>query len=147
MEKKQSIGQRIFNLVRDIPNLTEENVHEFMSKDMKYKTGSGKAIIYRMICAKYIRRDKNGILHAHLDEYKPMPPYKPKRKKKVAKPIKAVEVQPQQDQADKFREAALNAVTVAGALVETVAKQPPPKPVKKDFLVELGRRIGSYFRA
>ena len=169
-EKKQSIGQRIFNLVRDVQNLNEEQVHEFMSKDMKYKTGSGKAIIYRMICAKYIRRDKNGILHAHIDEYKPLPPYKVKRKKvakakvsglaaaakakqdqdsMLANAVMAAAIKTKQDhmnrerQALNYRQAAINAVGLADVLVpRPVAEQ----PAKKEFLRELGRRIGSYVR-
>lgn len=132
MEKKQSISERIFNLVRDIPNLTEENIHEFMCKDLKYKTGSGKSLIYRMICAKYLRKDKNGIFHAHIDAYKPLPPFKAKRKKKGATSVRVKAAKP---------------LPVWATTIEEQEKAPPPKPAKRDFLVELGRRIGSYFRA
>lgn len=82
LEKKVSIAERIFNMVRDIPGLTEENIHEVLSVDVKYKTASAKSMLYRMIRAKYIRKDKNGRLHAHIEAYKPLPPYKAKKKKK-----------------------------------------------------------------
>lgn len=134
-EKLPSFSQRIFNLVRDIPNLTEENIHEFMCKDLKYKTSSGKALIYRLICAKYIRKDKNGIFHAHIDEYKPLPPFKAKRKKKAEKPVR-VKAAPKPQPLPTW-----------ATIVEEREKEPAPKPAKRDFLVELGRRIGSYFRA
>ena len=151
-EKKPSISQRIFHLVRDIPGLNEEQVHEFMSKDMKYKTGSGKSLLYRMIRAKYIRKDKNGILHAHIDEYKPLPPFKAKRKKKVVKVesgLAAAAKKKQEDyinQAVQYREAALNAYTPPQSpLYKDI--QPEPKPVKGGFLGGLGRRLSAYFRA
>jgi hypothetical protein len=148
-EKKQPISQRIFTLIRDVPNLNEEQVHEFMSKEMKYKTGSGKSLLYRMIRCKYIRKDKNGILHAHIDEYKAMPPFV-KKKKKVVKVESglAAAAKAKQDhmnrevQAVHYRQAAMNEVGLAGVLVP----RPVAKPAKKDFLRELGRRIGSYFR-
>ena len=147
-EKKQPISQRIFTLIRDVPDLTEEQVHEFMSKDVKYKTSSGKSLIYRMPRCKYIRKDKNGFLHAHIAEYKPMPPFV-KKKKKVVKVESglAAAAKAKQDhmnrevQAVQYRQAAMNAVGLAGVLVpRPVAEQ----PAKKDFLRELGRRIGSY---
>jgi hypothetical protein len=148
-EKKQPISQRIFTLIRDVPGLNEEQVHEFMSKDMKYKTGSGKSLLYRMIRCKYIRKDKNGILHAHIDEYKPMPPFV-KKKKKVVKVESglAAAAKAKQDhmhremQAVQYRQAAIAAVGLAGVLVP----RPVAKPAKKDFLRELNRRISSYFR-
>lgn len=81
LEKKISIAECIFNMVRDIPGLTEENIHEVLSADVKYKTASAKSMLYRMVRAKYIRKDKNGRLHAHIEAYKPLPPYKAKKKK------------------------------------------------------------------
>ena len=174
-EKKQPISQRIFNLIRDVPNLNEEQVHEFMSKDMKYKTASGKSLIYRMVRCKYLRKDKNGILHAHIDEYKAMPPFV-KKKKKVAKVSGlAAAAKAKQDhmnresQAVQYREAAMNAVGLASVLTKRPAEQMTPEQYKvrldkfhkeaadrfveactkqkRGFLGELGRRISSYFRA
>jgi hypothetical protein len=143
-EKKPSISKRMFTLIRDVPGLNEEQVHEFMSKDMKYKTGSGKSLLYRMIRCKYIRKDKNGILHAHIDEYKAMPPFVKKKKKAVkVESGLAAAAKIKQDQAVKFREAALNAATMAGAFVKRPVIE---QPAKKDFLRELGQRISSYFR-
>ena len=133
LEKKPSISQRMFTLIRDVPNLNEEQVHEFMSKDIKYKTASGKSLLYRMIVAKYVRKDKNGILHAHIDEYKPLPPFKAKRKKKV---VKVVKVKPAPATAP---------LPVWATIIEE--KELAPKPAKKDFFRELGQRISSYFRA
>jgi hypothetical protein len=96
-----------------------------------------------MIRCKYIRKDKNGILHAHIDEYKAMPPFV-KKKKKVAKVSGlAAAAKIKQDQAVQYRQAAINAVGLAGVLVP----RPVAKPAKKDFLRELGQRISSYFRA
>jgi hypothetical protein len=102
---------------------------------MKYKTGSGKASIYRMVCAKYLRKDKNGIFHAHIDAYKPLPPFKAKRKKKVVTEVK-IKAAP-----------APTPLPTWATIIEEREKEPAPKPAKRDFLVELGRRIGSYFRA
>lgn len=141
---KVSIAERIFNVVRDTPGLTEENVHEVMSVDVKYKTASGKSIIYRMLRAKYIRKDKNGRLHAHIEAYKPLPPYKAKKKKPVnreavlaeaAKLNQIAQYQAASDQLGKTID------SVVAALVQV-----QPKPVTGGFLGGLGRRIGAYFR-
>jgi hypothetical protein len=49
-----------------------------------YKTQSGNSLIYRFVKAKYFRRDKDGKLTALVSEYRPLPPFK-KKKKKVVK--------------------------------------------------------------
>lgn len=82
---KVTIAERIFNVVRDTPGLSEENVHDILSVDVKYKTASAKSLIYRMIRAKYIRKDKNRKLFTHIDAYKPLPPYKAKKKNPVSR--------------------------------------------------------------
>jgi hypothetical protein len=114
---KVTIAERIFNVVRDTPGLTEENIHEIMSVDITYKTSTGKSLIYRMLRARFLRKDRNGRFHTHIEAYKPLPPYKARPKKKV-----------------------IDAVT---ALAQV---QPEPKPVTGGFLGGLGRRIGAYFR-
>jgi hypothetical protein len=122
---KVTIAERIFNVVRDTPGLTEENIHEVMSVDITYKTSTGKSLVYRMLRAKYIRKDRNGRFHAHIDAYKPLPPYKPKKKKPAVQ----------------YRESAM-----MNAYVPPVQVQPEPKPVTGGFLGGLGRRIGAYFK-
>ncbi len=89
---KVTIAERIFNIVRDTPGLTEENIHEILSADIKYKTVSGKSLIYRMLRAKFLRKDRNGKFFTHIDTYKPLPAYKPKRKKPVL--VEAAMAQP-----------------------------------------------------
>lgn len=83
--KKQTTVQRIFYMVRDVPGISAEQIHEAMSVDTKYKTNSGTAVIYRLINAKYIRKSKDGRLFTKVEEYKPLPPFV-KKKKKVDKP-------------------------------------------------------------
>lgn len=124
---KVTIAERIFNVVRDTPGLSEENIHEVMSVDFQYKTASGKSLVYRMLRAKFLRKDKNGKFFTHIDAYKPLPPYKAK-KKKPAPP--------------QYRESAM-----MNAYVPPVAEiKVEPKPVTGGFLGGLGRRISSYFR-
>lgn len=122
LEKKTSIAERIFNMVRDIPGLTEENIHEVLSVDVKYKTASAKSMIYRMIRAKYIRKDKNGRLHAHIEAYKPLPPYKAKKKKPVDAGVKAANIQDCIDRANQM----MNSYT------------PPHRPLYENVPIHIG---------
>lgn len=97
-ENKVTISQRIFTLVRDVPGLTTEDIHEKLSVDTKYKTSSGKQIIYRLLRAKYIRKDKQGKLYVRIDEYKRLPPFKKKKKvTKVSDLAAAAKLKQQQD--------------------------------------------------
>jgi hypothetical protein len=82
-EKKATTVSRIFNLVRDVPGISIEQVHEALSIDPKYKTGSGRQIIYRLVCAKYIRKNKDGKLFAKIGKYHPLPPAVKKKKRVV----------------------------------------------------------------
>jgi hypothetical protein len=83
-ENKVTISQRIFTLVRGVPGLTTEDIHEKLSVDTKYKTSSGKQTIYRLVRAKYIRKNKDGKLFTKIGEYRPLPPVV-KKKKRVVK--------------------------------------------------------------
>jgi len=71
-------------MVRDVPGISVETLHEAMSTDPKYKTGSANSIIYRLTCAKYIRKNKDGKLFARIAEYRPLPPVVTKKKRVVA---------------------------------------------------------------
>jgi hypothetical protein len=141
---KVTIAERIFNVVRDTPGLSEENIHEILSVDVKYKTTSGKALIYRMIRVKFLRKDRNGRFFTHIDAYKPLPAYKPKKKKppvdSVAEAAKLHQIAQYQAASDQLGKT-INAVVTALAHV-----QPEPKPVTGGFLGGLGRRISAYFR-
>ena len=92
--KKVTISQRIFYLVRDMPGLTEENIHNALSVDIKYKTLSGKQTIYRLIRAKYIRKNKDGKLFAKIGEYHPLPPVVKKKKRVVEATPKTTTINP-----------------------------------------------------
>jgi len=80
---KISFSQRIFELIRSEPHLTDAEVHIRISLDPEYNINSGKSLLYRMVCAKYVHRDKNGRLTAVISNYAPLPPYKPRPKKKA----------------------------------------------------------------
>ena len=86
---KVSFSQRIFELIKSEPHLTDVEVHTRMSLDPEYKIASGKSLVYRMLCAKYVHRDKNGRLTALVSNYAPLPPYKPRPKKKAK--VKAIQ--------------------------------------------------------
>lgn len=101
-EKKVTISQRIFYLVRDMPGLTEENIHEALSVDVKYKTLSGKQTIYRLIRVKYIRKNKDGKLFAKIGEYKPLPPVVKKKKRVVEVAPKITTINPPPDKTGFF---------------------------------------------
>ena len=127
---KVTIAERIFTLVQGTPGLSEEDIHEAMSVDIKYKTSSGRSLIYRMLRVKFLRKDRNGRFFTHIDAYKPLPAYKPKKKKPV------------------LVEAAMNAYqhTYKQPHPPVQHVQPEPKPVTGGFLGGLGRRISAYFR-
>jgi ribosomal protein S16 len=130
-ENKVTISQRIFTLVRDVPGLTTEDIHEKLSVDTKYKTSSGKQIIYRLVRSKYIRKNKDGKLFAKIGEYRPLPPVV-KKKKRVVK-----------------ADPAMNAYNCGNRYNQNAATanvQPEPKPVTGGFLGSLGRRISAYFK-
>jgi hypothetical protein len=131
---KVNIAERIFNVVRDTPGLTEENIHEVMSVDVKYKTVSGKSLIYRMLRAKFLRKDKNGKFFAHIDAYKPLPAYKPKKKKPVTRDAVLAEAAKlnQTAQAQYRESAAMNAYRHPPV---TYVKLNPP--AKKSFFTKL----------
>lgn len=80
---KMSFSRCIFDLIKNEPHLTDAEVHTRMSLDPEYKINSGKSLVYRMLCAKYVHRDKNGRLTALVSNYAPLPPYKPRPKKKA----------------------------------------------------------------
>jgi hypothetical protein len=132
-EKKTPIAERIFNVVQGTPGLSEENIHDILSVDIKYKTASAKSLIYRMLRAKYLRKDKNGKFFAHIDAYKPLPPYKAKKKKVIDTGVKAANIQDCIDQARQYREsAAMNAYRHPP--VTYVQLNPP---AKKSFFTKL----------
>jgi len=82
---KNTVTRTIFNFILDNPGTTSEDVHIAMSaSNPAYKTQSGNSLIYRFVKAKYFRRDKDGKLTALVSEYRPLPPFK-KKKKKVVK--------------------------------------------------------------
>jgi len=131
IEKKPTLAHQIFTLVKNLPGITQEEVHDVMSLDIKYKTGSGKSILYRLVRAKYIRKDKQGKLYVRIDEYKLLPPFK-KKKKRVVK-----------------ADPAMNAYNCGNRYNQNAATanvQPEPKPVTGGFLGSLGRRISAYFK-
>ena len=145
---KVTIAERIFNVVRDTPGLSEENIHEILSVDITYKTSSGKSLIYRMLRVKFLRKDKNGKFFTHIDAYKPLPAYKPKKKKS---PVDAVSVKLNQASypaSDKYWAAAAMAQELAMNAYRhlPLQVQPEPKPVTGGFLGNLGRRISAYFK-
>jgi hypothetical protein len=141
---KVTIAERIFNVVRDTPGLTEENIHEIMSVDITYKTSTGKSLVYRMLRARFLRKDRNGRFHTHIEAYKPLPPYKARPKKKV---IDAVAEAAKLNQIAQYQAASDQLGKTIEAVVTALAQvQPEPKPVTGGFLGGLGRRIGAYFK-
>ena len=88
---KVSFSQRIFELIKSEPHLTDAEVHIRISLDPEYNINSGKSLLYRMVCAKYVHRDKNGRLTAVISNYAPLPPYKPRPKKKAKSKVKATQ--------------------------------------------------------
>jgi len=106
---KVTIAERIFNVVRDTPGLTEENIHEIMSVDITYKTSTGKSLVYRMLRARFLRKDRNGRFHTHIEAYKPLPPYKARPKKKVIDAVAEAAKLNQTAQAQYRESAAMNA--------------------------------------
>jgi hypothetical protein len=92
--KKATTVQRIFYMVRDVPGISAEQIHEAMSVDTKYKTNSGTAVIYRLINAKYIRKSKDGKLFAKIESYQPMPPFVKKKKRVVEVAPKITTINP-----------------------------------------------------
>jgi hypothetical protein len=130
-EKKTPIAERIFNVVQGTPGLSEENIHDILSVDTKYKTASAKSLIYRMLRAKYLRKDKNGKFFAHIDAYKPLPPYKAKKKKVIDTGVKAAKLN-QTAQAQYRESAAMNAYRHPPV---TYVKLNPP--AKKSFFTKL----------
>jgi len=132
---KVSFSQRIFELIKSEPHLTDAEVHIRLSLDPKYKIASGKSLLYRMVCVKYVHRDKNGRLTAMISNYVPLPPYQPRPKKKAkakvaATGLAAAAKAKQMDylnQAVKYRESAMmNSYT------------PPHSPLYKNVPIHIG---------
>jgi hypothetical protein len=113
---KVTIAERIFNVVRDTPGLTEENIHEVMSVDTTYKTSSGKSLVYRMLRARFLRKDRNGKFFTHIDAYKPLPVYKTKKKKPVIDAVAEAAKLNQTAQAQYRESAVMNAYQHTGRM-------------------------------
>lgn len=81
-----SLNRQIFEIIKTIPHVDEGSIHASMrSSYSNYSLASGKSTIARLLRAKYIRKDINKRFVAHIDEYAPLPPYTPKKKKRKPK--------------------------------------------------------------